>query len=308
LQEITTGTEVRPNFIHVAPSKLDLSLAHLRSRPKSSIEAMVRSLEKRGQIHPVTVAADGERLILVDGFKRHQGAALIGMDKLCAVALPHYGPAIKALVYLLNRAAGFSLVEECLLIRELVEKDGLKQVDVAVMMDRHKSWVSRRLETVRRLNPQIIEDIRVGLLPPGSARSLARLPECNQVDLGAAIQRDRLKGEEIHRLVGLWCRAQSPDQRRFIVESSRKALELAGSQGRGESSPVPSHLHGFFKTIGSLDRIARVLKHRCSSGLGAMTLESEAFLTQALDAAENQCREAISSAYSALNRKEAQTP
>jgi len=295
-----------PSFIHVAPSKLDLCLAHLRSRPKRSMEAMVRSLEKRGQINPVTVGADGDRLILVDGFKRRQGAALIGMDKLCAVVLPHYGPAIKALVYLLNRNAGFSLVEECLLIRELVEKDGLKQVDVAIMMERHKSWVSRRLETVRRLNPQIIEDIRVGLLPPGSARSLARLPECNQVDLGAAIQRDRLKVEEIHRLIGLWCRADSPEQRRFIVESSRKALELAGTQV--DPCPVPSHLHGFFKTIDSLERVARLLKHRSSTGLGAMSPESEDFLSQAIKTAEDLCREAICSAYSALNRKETTSP
>lgn len=292
-------------LFHIAPERLDLRLAHLRSRPRSSIEAMVRSLEKRGQINPVTVAADGERLILVDGFKRRESAALIGMDRLSAVALPQYGPAIKALVYLLNRSSGLSLVEECLLIRELVEKDGLRQVDVAIMMERHKSWVSRRLETVRRLNPRIIEDIRVGLLPPGSARSLARLPECNQVDMGAAIQRDHLKAEEIHRLVGLWCRARSPEQRRFIVESSDRALELAGTKVRIDPSLVPSHLHDFFKTIGGLERMARLLHHRSSKGLGAMSPKSEAFLAEKLEAAENLCREAILRAYSALNRKEA---
>jgi ParB-like chromosome segregation protein Spo0J len=295
-------------FTDVAPSRLDLSLAHLRRCPPGSVQAMVRSLEKRGQINPVTAARDGDRLILVDGFKRRQAAALIGMEKLSAGVLPHYATAVKALVYLLNRHGGFSLVEECLLLRELVEKDGLLQVDVAVMMERHKSWVSRRLEIVRRLNPQIIEDIKVGLLPPGSARSLARLPECNQVDVGAAIQRDKLKGREIHRLIGLWCKADSPEQRRFIVESSRKALELSDPGSRLDPGLVPSHLLGFFKTIGSLERIARLLKHKSTNGLGAMSPQSQTFLSQALAMAETLCRDAIAGAYSALSSKEAANP
>ncbi len=162
--------------------------------------------------------------------------------------------------------------------------------------------MSRRLETVRRLNPEIIEDIRVGLIPPGSARSLARLPECNQVEMAAAIQRDGLKVEEIQRLIGLWCRAESPEEKRFIVESSRKVLELAGADCPVEPSPLPSHLHGFHKTVESLERIARLLKHRSMRGLGAMSSESLTSLTQSIKAAESLCREAISLAHSALNR------
>jgi ParB-like chromosome segregation protein Spo0J len=227
------------------------------------------------------------------------------MDTLCVGILPRYGAPAKALVYLLNRHGDSSLVEECLLIRELVERDGLAQVDVAVMMERHKSWVSRRLEIVRRLNPQIVEDIKVGLLPPGSTRSLARLPECNQVDMGAAIQRDHLKVREVHRLVGLWCKAESPEQRRFIVESSRKALELANPDSHIDPGLVPSHLHAFFKTIGSLGRIARLLEHKSANRLGAMSPQTQTFLTQALAVTEGLCRDAIARAYSALSPKEA---
>ncbi|MDQ1240004.1 MAG: ParB family transcriptional regulator, chromosome partitioning protein [Thermodesulfobacteriota bacterium] len=291
-------------FIHVAPSKFDLSLARLRRCPRTAIEAMISSLERRGQLNPVVAAGHGQHIILVDGFKRQQAASIIGMDKISAVILRHYDRSVlKALIYLLNHNGGFELIEECLIIRELVEKDGFRQVEVATMMERHKSWVSRRLEMVRRLNPQIIEDIRVGLLPPGSARPLARLPECNQVDMGAAIQRDKLKTEEIHRLVDLWRKAANPEQKRFIMGSSRKALELAGADSQVDLSAVPVHLHNFFKTVGSIERFAHLLKRSSSKGLGAMNPQSEAMLVAALGAAENMCREAISCAYSALNRK-----
>lgn len=299
------GTMSEGQFIHVAPSKFDLSLGRLRRCPRSAIEAMVSSLERRGQLNPVVAASHGQHIILVDGFKRQQAASIIGMDKISAVILRHYHASLlKALIYLLNHNGGFELIEECLIIRELVDRDGFRQVEVATMMERHKSWVSRRLEMVRRLNPGIIEDIRVGLLPPGSARPLARLPQCNQVDMAAAIQRDKLKIEEIHRLIDLWRKALNPEQKRFIVESSRKALELAGAGPQADLNAVPSHLHDFFKNIGSIEHLAHLLKHRSAKGLGAMNPQSEAKLIAALRGAEKMCQEAISCAYSALNPKE----
>ncbi len=155
---------------------------------------MVHSLEKRGQLTPVVTARDGNSLVLIDGFKRQMAAEILGLKSLMLITLPSEGALMKAHMYLLNRKNGFSMIEEAMLIRELVEVDGLMQVEVAAMLERHKSWVSRRLEMVRRLAPQIVEDIKLGLMPPGSAISLARLPESNQADLDSTIQRHKLEG------------------------------------------------------------------------------------------------------------------
>ena len=285
--------------MRVAPSKFDLSLAHLRSCPRTALNAMVSSLEKQGQLNPVVSVADQDRMILVDGFKRQQAATILGMEQLSAVAIPLNKPLMKAYIYLLNHNRGFSLIEECLLLREIVEKDGLTQGEAAIMLERHKSWVSRRMDLLRRLEPRIVEDVRLGLLPPGSVRSLARLPLCNQGDMGAAIQRDRLKVKEIHRLVDLWCKADTPERKRFLVESSHRALDLYNEDSR-LSSPIPVNLNAFLEAFQGLERIACALARRSRSGLGALSPENQALILDALQNADRQCRQAFEGARAAL--------
>ena len=77
------------------------------------------------------------------------------------------------MIYLINRREGLSWIQEALLVRELVDQDGLRQTEAARLVDHHKSWVNRRLMIIRRLAPEIMEDLCLELLPPGSAVSLA---------------------------------------------------------------------------------------------------------------------------------------
>ncbi len=290
-----------PNTIMISPSKLDLSLAHLRQCTQSAIKDMVSSLEKRGQLNPIVVAGDTKHMVLVDGFKRHQAAGLIGMSELHALVLPLDGAQMKAHTYLLNRNKGFSFVEECLLIHELVAADGLTQTEIAVILERHKSQVSRRLDLYRCLCPQIIEDIRVGVLQEGSGRSLARLPQGNQVDMSAAILRDDLKTNEVKRLVDLWCKADTPEAKQFVITNSRKALELSCSDSTCASDPrIPSAARGWFKAVQRLKHSALILQQKSINRFGAIDSDSETILKQAFKDAEKQCREAISCASAIL--------
>jgi ParB/RepB/Spo0J family partition protein len=210
----------------IAPDQLDLRLRHLHTPSDGSIRRMAQSLKQRGQLSPLIAADDGQRLIVADGFKRQSAAASIGLDSLMVMAVNTDALQTKALMYLVNRQKGFSLIDEAILIRELVEIDGLKQVEVADLMERHKSWVSRRLNMIRSLAPEIISDLQLNLLPPGSALSLARLPLCNQADVAVTIQTHQLHPQQIHRLVDLWCKAKAPDYKQFLLQFPKEALGL----------------------------------------------------------------------------------
>ncbi len=51
---------------------------------------------------------------------------------------------------------------------------------MAQLLRRHKSWVSRRLLLVERLDQAVQGDVRLGLLSPRSALAVAALPRGNQ--------------------------------------------------------------------------------------------------------------------------------
>ena len=119
------------------------------------------------------------------------------------------------------------------MIRELVDTDGLSQTEAAGLLERHKSWVNRRLLMIRRLAPEIIEELKVELLPPGSAPALARVAACNQAALSAAIQLHGLSPREIRSLVALWCKATDPGIKQFLLRSSREALDVIKEEQSG---------------------------------------------------------------------------
>ena len=213
-------------MIRVSPDHLDLSLGFLRPVHARVQAKMTDSLIKYGQLTPLIVVEDKGRMILVDGFKRLRCAKELGMESLRVVPLKKSTAEAKALIYLLNRPTGFSMITEALLIRDLVEVEGLNQVETAVLLERHKSWVSRRLSMIRNLTPEIVDDIQLNLVPAGVGPSLARLPGDNQGDFSLAIQTNDLKSQEVKRLVDLWCKTKDPGVRRYLVKSPRKALEV----------------------------------------------------------------------------------
>ena len=68
------------------------------------------------------------------------------------------------------------------MIRSLQCEDGLSQVEIAVLLGRHKSWVCRHLSLVERLCDGVMDHLKLGLINTTTARELARLPGGNQPD------------------------------------------------------------------------------------------------------------------------------
>ncbi len=108
---------------------------------------MARSLRRYGQISPVVVCLREGLAVLIDGFKRLSAArSLKGFGTLSARRIEVDERGAKAAMYGLNRTGRhFGELEEAWLVQALVREDGLSQVEVAVLLGRHKSWVCRRL-------------------------------------------------------------------------------------------------------------------------------------------------------------------
>ena len=246
--------------------QLDLRLSVFRSSSPASIERMRSSLSQRGQLTPITVTAEKNRLTLIDGFKRRQAALAMGINGLEATVVSA-GPAqAKSMIYLLNRPGGITMISEALLIRDLVEVEGLSQSETAILLDRHKSWVSRRLMMIRALSPEVVDDIKLKLLPPGVGPSLARLPHGNQADFSAAIIKHGLGPKEVDGLVDLWCKTKETAVKQWFLESPREALTITGSPSDWSESCL-AQLHSI---SGKLKRLCKRLKETPSGNVATV--------------------------------------
>jgi ParB-like chromosome segregation protein Spo0J len=135
----------------------------------------------------------------------------------------------------LNRGSqAMTELEEALVLRELAAT-GLTQAQVAQLVQRHKSWVSRRIGLVERLHPELVEGIKVGMVHPGVARRLLSLPPGNQLEVAAAAQSAGLGPRDTEILVGLWQRATDPEVRRYLLREPQAAV----SKAHPELSPPP---------------------------------------------------------------------
>jgi len=277
--------------MNVPLEQMDLSLSRLRQLPKSEIEAMKRSLEAKGQLSPLVAGKYEGRLMVLDGFVRYLAAQRLGWSELKVEVVETTPVQMKGQMYVRNQARGFVLYEECRLVRELSEQDGLNQVEIGELLERHKSWVSRRLSLVAQLSESLWEEAALGGLGSGSLTTLAQLQPRNQEEAWAVIKREELKPAESKLFVDLYRKAKDPEARSYLLEHPREALKMARGKKGMETAEVRLGAAGQ-KVLGLLNSL-RVLGLKLSRQLreGVEELEPEGrdVLNQALERADGDC-------------------
>src|SRR5208337_604657 len=171
----------------VVLSQLGTILGRARCPQPAQLARMRLSLSTHGQMTPVIAVEREGKIEIVDGFKRRGAAEQMGWPELLVSVRRLDERAQWAAMLTLNRTPGaLSVVEEALILRELIH-GGMTQTEIAQMVGRHKSWVSRRVGLVERLHPDLIEWVRTGLMSAGTARRLFVLPAGNQLELAAVV-------------------------------------------------------------------------------------------------------------------------
>jgi ParB-like chromosome segregation protein Spo0J len=238
--------------------------------PDAAAEAaMAGSMSRYGQLSPLAVCLREETPEVLDGFKRVAAArALPGVKSLEARLWKLDEPLAKAAILALNGVGRrMKELEEAWIVHAMVREDGLSQLQVAELLERHKSWVSRRLALLERLSEECRDDLRVGLLSPTMARQLTRLPAGNQAEVVAAARREHLTAAEVHGVVDLIVACASRPQVAFILEKPRRALRQAEMESLPAWDPRLSAagnrvLRQLGSLLGGLGRMENWLRHR----------------------------------------------
>lgn len=183
-------------------SEIGETYAALRIISPKADAAMVRSMETYGQQSPIVCVMTPGGLELLDGFKRLRAARRLQRSSIQIVLLETTERACKAGMICLNRIAqSITDLEEALILHSLYRDDGLSQVEIAPLVGRDKSWVSRRISLVEDLHEDVRKHLGLGLVCVSVCRELAKLPRGNQPEVLSKILEHRLGKRDVEELV-----------------------------------------------------------------------------------------------------------
>jgi len=169
-----TATEVE---IH----RLDLAYADLRVIEERQVAKLTADIAAGGQRQPVLVVPREGRFVLIDGYCRLAALRHLGRDTISALSLELSEREALLFAYRTHRGRRRSALEDGWLMRELIEQFGLKQAELAKLLSKSESFISRRLALVIQLPESVQQAVRDGRICAYAAqRSLVPLARANR--------------------------------------------------------------------------------------------------------------------------------
>lgn len=252
---------------------LDRRYRALRVPPGAARRAaLAASLERFGQQQPV-LATDGVekgRLVLLDGFKRLECLERLGVERVSVSVVRLDGKSSLGALAAANRGhqSALSDLEEAWIIARLEREHGLSQTEIAALLGRHPSWVSRRKSLCERLERAVQDDVRLGLVSTSAAREIARLPRGTQAAAAKAVSAFSLVCSQVRGLVAALREARDPDERRLILSDPLAHLPPPPRARAGPAAP-----DGRLGRVGNRVREQLVRIHAAASRLDEILLE-----------------------------------
>jgi ParB/RepB/Spo0J family partition protein len=250
--------------------QLDLRYEVLRRRNAERERQLLASLAEVGQLLPVVVVR-GEsagQFVLVDGYKRVRAGRRLRWDTVAATVWELGEAEALLLERMMRTGEADSALEQGWLLRELRERFGLSQPELARRFDRSQSWVSRRLALVGELPTAMQEQVRSGVLSAHAAmRYLAPMARAMPGDcarLLEAIRPLRLSSRQVGMLYAGWLQGSGQIRERLLADPMLflRARAESGRPAPEEKSP----LQQLFDDLETLGAVARRAERRLRGG------------------------------------------
>lgn len=216
-------------------SKFDLSLSGIRIMNQSRILQVEKLMRIYGQLQPV-VARDYEgNYQIIDGFKRFYAAEDLMMETLQCRILKIDLSQAKVLLLSYNRPhQSMEAWEEAVVLKDLLETHDLDQQRLAKLTGYSRSWVSRRLSLIEKMDENISSEIMMGVLTGSHARALIKLPRGNQREVARVITTYGLTSRQSNTLVDAFLEAKDENRQRYILTYPEKVLEKKEPKAKEE--------------------------------------------------------------------------
>ncbi len=235
---------------------------------EDKLASLAETIRKRGILQPLLVRRKGGRYELIAGERRWRAARLAGLDKVPVVVREAEDDESLEISLLENlQREGLNPIEEARAYRQLLDRLGLTQEDLAGKVGKDRSSVANSIRLLQ-LPREIQEEVASGTISVGHARALLALTqEVEQIRAAALIKEKGLTVRDTERYVQQRKmgagkgRAKSPaldpDTQRIQDDLSRRLGMKVTIQKRGKGGRL-------LISYGSLDQLDRL----CSLLLG----------------------------------------
>ena len=203
---------------------------------RRAVERCKEAIEKLGIVHTpvVGMTKDGSRLLL-SGQCELTALRELGVKKMDAVEVD-VADDVKAksklsllLISLQDKPGALC---EGLLIQEALNS-GVNRMEIQTILCKSASWVSNRVSLVTRLDRNVYEMLKNGLLEARSAEEISRLPQSAQFAFAETAVREGLAKSVIETLVAGYNDETCPDVvKAQILADPREALKRMADKRR----------------------------------------------------------------------------
>lgn len=210
----------------------------------SRILQVEKSMRLHGQLQPVVARVHDGGYQLIDGFKRYYAAEDLMMESLQCRLLDIDLPQAKVLLLSYNRPhQSMEAWEEAMVLQDLQKTHSLNQRSLAGLTGYSRSWVSRRLALIDKMDEGISSDIMMGVITSSHARALTKLPRGNQGEVARVIASYRLTSRQSDALAEAFLKAENKDRQRYILTHPEQILR--NDQSDPEEEPYDERLSSY---------------------------------------------------------------
>jgi ParB family chromosome partitioning protein len=254
---------------------LDLRYADLRIRDAVRERRLVASLLEHGQQTPVLVVRDESAWVLIDGYVRVEALGKLARDLVEAAVLEMAEAEALVLGHRLDNGRERTALEEGWLLRELCERHGVVQRDLAHRLDRSTSWVSRRLGLVSTLPEAVQEAVRAGKLGVQAATKYlvplarANADQCEQ--LVSELDGEPVTVRQMERLYVAW-KGGDAEQRQQLCREPKLFLRAQAAERDDDDEPEGDEHAAMMSDLARLSAVClRLCRRLAEQGDGPVT-------------------------------------
>jgi ParB/RepB/Spo0J family partition protein len=262
----------------ISIDEFDLSLSGMRIMNMTRILQVEKSMRLHGQLQPVVARVHEGGYQLIDGFKRFYAAEDLLMETLHCHLLEIDLTQAKVLLLSYNRShQSMEAWEEAMVLQDLQKTHSMDQRSLSQLTGYSRSWVSRRLSLIGKMDEGVCSEIMMGTLTSSHARALTKLPRGNQGEVARVITTHQLTSRQSDALAEAFLKAKSENQRRYILSHPEQILRKDQQDQEEEPYDVRLSAYGndLMKSIGYVIHSVQIMLRRLGDHRTGILNESE---------------------------------